>query len=235
MNRASFLSSASVAAVTAGAAGAVPGGSDFVERAANFDAAGFARAVDKPANVRQVWEAVAFRPALFNNMKNGLNGLHFGFGFPADRITMVFAPHGPSSAFTYTDYVWQKYRIGEFLGVKDAAGKPVDSNIFLRPAAASAFEDTSDSNDPQSFFQDTAIATLQSRGAVFLTCHTAVEEQARAIVKGGFAPSGMSASGVADDMLTHLIPGTHVVPAMVAAIAILQQRYHYSYISLTFA
>ena len=68
-----------------------------------------------------------------------------------------------------------------------------------------------------------------------LTCHTAVEEQARAIVKGGFAPSGMSATDVADDILTNLIPGTHVVPAMIAAIAELQQRYHYSYVTLAFA
>jgi len=236
MNRASFLSSASavaVAASSADAAAAVPGGSNFVERRANFDAASFVRAVNKPADIRQVWEAVAFHPPLFINMKNGLNGLRFGFGYPADRITMVFAPHGPSSAFTYSDYVWQKYRIGEFFGLKDSSGKIIESNIYLRPA--SAFESVSDPDDAQSVFQDTAIATLQSRGVVFLTCHTAVEEQARAIVKGGFAPAGMSASDVADDILTHLIPGAHVVPAMVAAIAELQQRYHYSYITLTFA
>ena len=97
MNRASFLSSASavaVAASSADAAPAVPGGSNFVERRANFDAASFVRAVNKPADIRQVWEAVAFHPPLFTNMKNGLNGLHFGFGYPADRVTMVFAPHG---------------------------------------------------------------------------------------------------------------------------------------------
>ncbi|HET9394003.1 MAG TPA: hypothetical protein VFO29_10865 [Candidatus Rubrimentiphilum sp.] len=236
MNRGSFLSSASLAAIAAGTANAattVPGGSDFVERKANFDAAGFIRAVNKPQNVRQLWEAVAFHPAVFNNMKNGLNGLQFGFGYRPDRITMVFAPHGPSSAYTYSDAVWQKYRIGEFFGIKDAAGKPIASNIYLRPPTV--FENTSDPNDPQGLFQDTAIETLQSRGVVFLTCHTAVEEQARAIVKGGFAPTGMSPTDVANDILTNLIPGTHVVPAMIAAIAELQQRYHYSYLTLTFA
>ncbi len=31
---------------------------------------------------------------------------------------------------------------------------------------------------------------LQHRGLVVLTCHTAVEEQARALVKGGYAPAG---------------------------------------------
>jgi len=45
----------------------------------------------------------------------------------------------------------------------------------------------------------------------------------------------MDATDVASDILTHLIPGTHVVPAMVAAVATLQQRYHYSYITLTLA
>jgi intracellular sulfur oxidation DsrE/DsrF family protein len=229
MNRASFLSSATIAAAATG----VPGGSNFVERRANFDAAAFARAVNRPADIRQVWEAVSFHPAIFNNMKNGLNGLRFGFGYPADRISMVFAPHGPSSAYTYADAVWQKYRIGEAFGLKDGSGKTIDSNIFLRPP--SIFPSTTDPDDPQSVFQDTSIATLQSRGMVVLTCHTAVEEQARTLVKNGFAPAGMDASAVADDILTNLIPGAHVVPAMIAAIAELQQRYHYSYLTLTFA
>jgi hypothetical protein len=229
MNRASFLSSATIAAAATG----VPGGSNLVERRANFDAAGFARAVNKPADIRQVWEAVAFHPAIFNNMKNGLNGLHFGFGYAADRISMVLAPHGPSSAYTYTDEIWQKYRIGEAFSLKDASGKNIETNIFLRPS--SAFLNMTDPDDPQSIFQDTSIATLQSRGMVVLTCHTAVEEQARTIVKNGFAPAGMDATAVADDILTHLIPGAHVVPGMIAAIAELQQRYHYGYLTLSFA
>jgi hypothetical protein len=68
-----------------------------------------------------------------------------------------------------------------------------------------------------------------------MTCHTAVEEQARALVKAGNAPSDMSASQVADDILTHLIPGTHVVPSMMATIMVLQQKYHYGFQTLTFA
>jgi intracellular sulfur oxidation DsrE/DsrF family protein len=45
----------------------------------------------------------------------------------------------------------------------------------------------------------------------------------------------MTPSEVANDILTHLIPGTHVVPSMVATVAVLQQKYHYSYIAPTFA
>jgi hypothetical protein len=69
---------------------------------------------------------------------------------------------------------------------------------------------------------------------IFLTCHTAVEEQARALVKAGNAPSGMSASDVADDILTHLIPDTHVVPSMMGTIMVLQQRFHYGYQTVDF-
>ena len=228
MNRASFLSTASIAA-----AAAVPGGSDFVERRANFDEAAFISAIAKPADIRQLWESVSFRPAIFNNIKNSLNGLQFGFGYRPDRIAMVFAPHGPSSAFTYADAIWQRYKIGQAFGLKDGSGKPLENNVFLRPPAA--FENTSDPDDPQSLYQDTSIAALQSRGVEFLTCHTAVEEQARAIVKNGFAPAGMTPPAVADDILTNLIPGSHVVPAMAAAIAVLQQRYRYTYLTLTLA
>ena len=226
MNRASFLSTSVAAAAV------VPGGSALVEPRADFDEAGFARAVARPADIRQLWEAVSFHPAVFNNVKNALNGLQFGYGYAPGRIATVFAPHGPSSAYTYSDDVWQRYRIGEALGIKDSNGKPIESNIWLRPP--SAFENTADPNDPQGMYQDTSIATLQSRGVVFLTCHTAVEEQARNIVKNGFAPAGTTAPAVADDILTHLIPGARVVPAMVATVAVLQQRYHYSYITMTF-
>lgn len=235
MNRGSFLSSASLAAVAAGtasAAPAVPGGSHLVERRADFDAAGFVRVASRPADVRQLWEAVAFHPAIFNNVKNALNGLRFGFGYAANRIATVFAPHGPSNVYTYTDYVWSKYRIGEAFSLKDAAGAAVTSNVFLHPAAT--LDPNADPDDPTGFFQNAAIETLQARGVAFLTCHTAVEEQARTLIKNGFAPAGMTASDVADDILTHLIAGTHVVPAMVAAIPVLQQQYRYSYLTLTF-
>lgn len=234
MNRSSFLaSSVSVAALTtrAAAAGQVPGGTHFVERAGDFNGAEFARIVGRPADVRQLWEAVAFKPAIFNNVKNSLNGLRFGFGYAADRLALAFCPHGASSAYTYTDEIWSKYKIGDFYKMVDAANAPVTSNIYLRPSKP--LSSTADADDPSSIFQDTSIQTLQSRGVIFLTCHTAVEEQARALVKAGNAPAGMTASAVADDILTHLIPGAHVVPSMVATIAVLQQRFHYSYITLT--
>ncbi|MGZ3506045.1 MAG: hypothetical protein ACXVAW_15985, partial [Vulcanimicrobiaceae bacterium] len=90
-----------------------------------------------------------------------------------------------------------------------------------------------DPDDPGGFYQDTSVPALRKRGAVFLACHTAIEEQARTLVKGGFAPAGMSAQDVANDILTHLVAGTVVVPSMVAAIAVLQIKHDHAYTTLT--
>jgi hypothetical protein len=233
MNRSSFLaSSASLVALAQGSAQAqsVPGGTHFVERAADFEKAAFARAVDR-GTIRMVWEQVAFHPQVFANVKNALNGLQFGFGYAPSQIAMAMANHGPSSAYGYSDYVWSKYKLADALKLKDPAGNPVTSNVYLKVGKT---DRSADPDAETSFYQDTAIETLQSRGVVFLTCHTAVEEQSRAIVKGGFAPAGMSPSQVADDILTHLIPGAVVVPSMVAAIGVLQQVHKYSFIMPAF-
>ncbi len=237
MNRNGFLA-ASATVLAAGATAApvlaqnVPGGTAFVERKGNFDEAEFARLVGKTADIRQVFEAVAFQPGLLNNVKNALNGLQFGFGYPADRIVMAIAGHGASAAYGFSDYVWQKYKIGDFINAKDASGATLTSNTFLK--AKSNLSVSGDANDDKGFYQDTSIEALQKRGVLMLTCHTAIEEQARKLVKQELAPSGMTATEVANDILMHLIPGAIVVPSMVATVAVLQAKYNYTYAALTF-
>jgi len=229
MNRSEFLSTGATASLIA--ATGVPGGTHFVERKSDFDGAAFARIAGRPAEIRQVWEAVSFHPQMFNNIKNALNGLQFGFGYPANAIAIVVASHGPSSAYTYSNEVWSKYRIAEAFKLNDPEGKPYSGNVFL-PAKSAGSSNDPDSED--SMYQDTSIQALQKRGVVFLTCHTAVEEQSRTLVKNGFAPSGMTTQEVANDILTHLIPAAVVVPSMVATIAVLQAKYKYTYATLTF-
>jgi intracellular sulfur oxidation DsrE/DsrF family protein len=234
MNRSAFIAaSATLAAASRTVAQAqtsgVPGGTHFVERKADFDADAFGKIVGRDAQIRQLYEAVAFKPTLLNNVKNSFNGLQFGFGYPADGIAIALAPHGPSSSYSYTDYIWTKYRIGELFDLKDAAGAPIRTNAFLKRRATA--DRNADPDDDKGMYQDTSIEMLQERGLIVLTCHTAVEEQARTIVKKGFAPAGSTASQVADDILTHLIAGAQVVPSMVATIAVLQATYHYTYLT----
>lgn len=237
MNRKGFLaSSASVAAAGSVAAAppaqaqtGVPGGTNRVERSSNFDEREFAARVGRSAQIRQLYEATAFNPAVLSSVKNSFNGLQFGFGYPADAIAIALAGHGPSAVYGYSHYVWQKYRIGEFFKLKDSTGQSIPTNVFL--AAHASFSPNANPDDDGGMYQDTSIETLQRRGLIVLTCHTAVEEQARALVRGGFAPSGLSNQDVANDILTHLIAGAIVVPSMVATIAVLQTTYRYSYLT----
>ncbi len=230
MNRKDFLAASATAAAGSGigAPSAVPGGTHLVERNSDFDAAAFARIVGRPAAVRQLYEAVAFRPSVLGSIKNSLNGLQFGFGYPAEAISVALADHGPSAVYGYSDHLWSTYRLGEFFALKDASGAPVTANIFLRRSASS--DAGANPDDAAGMYQDASIEMLQRRGLIVLTCHTAVEEQARAIIVRGFAPAGMTAADVAADILTHLIPGAVVVPSMVATIAVLQATYHYTYL-----
>lgn len=231
MNRKGFLASSASVAATAPALGvaAVPGGTHPVERRADFDEQSFAAIVGRPAQIRQVYEAVAFAPGVLHSIKNSFNGLQFGFGYPPDRIAVALAAHGASSVYGYSDRIWTTYRLGEFLKITDTAGTPMVSNAFLPGQAP--FDPNANPDDDRGMYQDASIETLQHRGLIVLTCHTAVEEQARALVRRGFAPAGMSASDVAADILSHLIPGAVVVPSMVATIAVLQATYRYTYLT----
>lgn len=235
MKRTHFLvASASLAAVAGGTAAAanVPGGTDLVEKKANFNEAAFKATLGRPAQIRQLFEQVKFDPTLLGNIKNAMNGLAFGFGYPRTQIAMALAGHGPSAVYGYSDYVWEKYKIGEFFKIKDAKGDAITSNVWLKPK--SALDWSASPDDEKGAYQDTSLETLQKRGLTIMTCHTAVEEQSRKLVAAGNAPAGMTGSDVAADILTHLIPGAVVVPSMVATVAVLQQNYHYTYAALTF-
>ncbi len=230
MDRATFLASGTVASTTLAFAEPVPGGSQLVERASAFDAPAFDRLVGRRAQLRQVWDNAAFKPAVLNNIKNALNGLIFGFGYAPESLTLALVNHSGSAAYTYDDSIWAKYRIGDFLQRQGASVEGLKKNVFY-PSASHA-QPNSDPNDEQGFYQDISIETLQRRGVILLTCHTAVEEQARALVRQGHVPTGISPFEVADDILMHLIPGAIVVPSGVATIAVLQQRYNYRYITV---
>ena len=207
-------------------------GEHLIARKSHFDWPAFEQLVEGDTDIRQVWEAFSFRPPVFNNLKNSLNGLEHGYGFQPDRIRLVFAPHGPSNAYNYNDYIWQKYRIGEAMNLRDAKGDLVTSNAFLKRNPA--LSDSTELDDERGTYQDTSIEALHRRGVIFLACATALQEQARIVRDAGFAPPDATATEIARDMLQNLIPQAYVVPSMVATIAVLQQRYGYAYLTLDF-
>jgi intracellular sulfur oxidation DsrE/DsrF family protein len=208
------------------------GSAHLIARKADFPPDVLDSIVRGAGDIREVWEAFSFRPGVFNNLKNALNGLEFGYGYERARISLIFAPHGPASAFNYNDHIWKTYRIGDAMDLRDAKGQRVSSNIYLKPSAALTGSD--DLDDERGTFQDLSIEKLQERGVIFLACATALQEQARIVRDAGLAPAGMSATDIANDMLCNLIPGAHLVPSMVATIGLLQLKHGYSYITIAF-
>ncbi len=205
----------------------------LVYRRADWKIEEFNALLRSPAKVKQAYDITAIGGGKFlNNIKNSLNGLHFGFGIPAAQIQIVAALHGPANMLNFDDSVWEKYRIGEWLNATDpATGKPAKRNLFYASKAGKdpryASQDPDREDSP---FQDTSLQGLQARGVKFLSCHTAMEEQARILIRQWDLPR--QPEEIVKDMLAHTQPGVLVVASMVASVALLQSEGHYSYITV---
>jgi hypothetical protein len=235
VTRRSFVSSAGAGVTALGLFGNASHAAEaqLVWKASEWKLGEFHKIIRDPAKVKQVYDVVPISEGKFlSNMKNSLNGLRFGFGIPKEQIKLVGALHGPANMLNYDDYAWNKYRIGEWLNVIDpATGKPAVRNIFYRSKnSPEKLLASIDPDDENSLYQDWSMQALQSRGVQFLSCHTALEEQAR--VLSGRDKLSQSPEDIVEDMLAHTQPGILVVAAMTAALALLQAQGHYSYISV---
>ena len=231
LSRRSFISGAAALGVAAGTGSTAEG--QLVWKTADWKIADFQTLVHHPARMKQVFDVVQINEGRFlNNVKNSLNGLEFGFSVPREQIKIAVAMHGPANMLNYDDFIWQKYQIGEWLKVMDPeTGKPAVRNIFAKSTKAAGKDfHASDPSVEGSLYQDNSMQTLRERGVQFLSCHTAMEEQARALIH--LRGLSQSPEEITREMLAHAIEGTLVVAAMVAAIALLQTDGHYTYITV---
>lgn len=205
----------------------------LVWKTSEWKLAEFQKLVNDPARIKQLYDIVQIGDGKFlNNVKNSFNGLRFGFGIPEGQIRIAAALHGPANLLNYDDYIWEKYHIGEWLKVTDpATRKPAVKNLFYNSKIGLKQEAAAkNTDDVNSIDQDTSMQALQSRGAQFLSCHTALEEQVRVLISRN--KLSQSPEDVVKDMLAHTVPGVLVVASMVAAIALLQAEGHYTYITV---
>ena len=188
----------------------------------------FNKLLKNPARAKQVYDVHPIGGGRFlNSIKNSLNGLQFGYGIPATEIKIVAAMHGPSNMLNFDDSMWEKYRVGEWLKVNDPkTGKPAVRNPYLRKNN----DGSTSLDDRNSTLQDISIEALQGRGVQFLSCHNASEEQASALVRQYSLKT--SPEEIVRDLQAHILPGVLIVPAMVAAIAILQSDGRFTYITV---
>jgi len=235
VTRRSLISRGALGLLTFGLFSGAPDATEaqLVWKVSEWKLAEFGKLVQDPARIKQLYDIVQIGDGKFlNNIKNSFNGLQFGFAIPERQIKIVAALHGPANMLNYDDYVWQKYQIGEWLKVSDpATGKPAMKNVFYNSKIGLNHQSAAnDPDDANSIYQDTSIEALQARGAQFLSCHTALEEQVRALISRN--KLSQSPEDIVKDMLGHIVPGVLVVASMVAAIAVLQAEGHYTYITV---
>ena len=119
----------------------------------------------------------------------------------------------------FNDSIWAKYKLGEYLGLKDASGQFYTRNVFLKPTPQDAhllFQALQTPNIAglAGAMPALGIESLQKMGAKFILCNNALggwilELEARG---KGKAPD------IEKDLRANFLPGVTVVPAMVIAI-----------------
>ena len=204
----------------------------YVWQKSDWHAAEFEALTHSARRIKLVVHGFAINDGRFlKNAKNSLTGLQFGSGISADQIQTVCALNGPSNMLNYTDYVWQKYRIGELLKVDDPkTGQPAVRNIFYPSKAGTPLHYTSeDPSSEDSAYQDFSIQGMQARGVRFLSCHSSTEEAARSLIKQNSLTA--QPEEIVKDIHAHALPGVIIVPALSAAIALLQCEGHYGYMA----
>jgi len=232
VSRRSFVATAATGAAVL-AMGTVNVEGQLVYKQSEWSVSEFNQLAKNPARVKQVFDVTRIADGGFlNNIKNSLNGFHFGFGIPAEQIKIVAALHGPANLLNYDDFIWNKYKIGAWLNVNDrATNQPALKNPYYPSKAGPAFHYDSENPDSEdSIYQDTSIQALQRRGLKLLSCHTALEEQVRALI--AHENLAQQPEEIVKEMLAHTLADVLVVASMVSAIALLQIDGHYSYITV---
>jgi hypothetical protein len=124
-----------------------------------------------------------------------------------------------SIPLAFNDAMWAKYALGDYTGLKDAAGKGYTRNVFHKPTGNDLHVLMGAIGSPNipalaGAMPALGIESLQKMGTKFLLCANAFGGWCAELeVKGkGKAPDLMK------ELSANLLPGVTIVPAMVIAI-----------------
>jgi hypothetical protein len=200
---------------------------ELVYRHADWKYAEFDKLLKFKGRGKQVYDVHPIGDGEFLGViKNSINGLHYGYDIPMEEIKIVAALHGPANVLNFDDSMWAKYEFGKVFKIDDpATKKPAVRNVYYPKKNPNG---SADPSDRSGIYQDSGIEALLPRGLQLLCCHNATEAQAGRLVQA----NGLKATieDVVADLQSHMLPGVMLVPAMVAAIHMLQSEGHYSYI-----
>jgi intracellular sulfur oxidation DsrE/DsrF family protein len=124
-----------------------------------------------------------------------------------------------SIPLAFNDAMWTKYRLGEYTGLKDAAGKPYTRNVFYRPMKDDLHLLMQAVQTPTipalaDAMPALGIESLQQMGAKFLLCANALGAWCLELEARGKG----KAQEIEKELRANVLPGVTIVPAMVIAI-----------------
>jgi intracellular sulfur oxidation DsrE/DsrF family protein len=145
------------------------------------------------------------------HVRNYLNAMRDTYHVTHPNVTAVVTLYGMSTLMGFNDAMWKKYGIATPLKVMDGSKTAATSNVFYSAPAGS--QSLSLSGAPLAIPADASIAALQQRGAVFIMCNNAFNLWMQLLGGGGAKSADMG-----KEFLDNMLPGVHLVPAMVVAI-----------------
>lgn len=153
---------------------------------------------------RQLFDAPASGGGIpLVHVMNYMDTYNKAFNTPDKDVNAILTFYGSTTFHGLTDDMWAKYRLGEFLGEKDAAGAPMTKNPWRAAPTVLGMS-----------LPAASVEALQKRGATFIICNNAL-----GIFAGMVAQArGLEQAAVYEDMKAHILPGVTLVPAMVIAI-----------------
>lgn len=159
---------AAASLAAAGRLGSAAEAHDLTPSDPAYDFRAYERFTRGDAEIRQVYQWPNLKnPIIFANIRNGLNGWQFSYGGDPDEMRVVVQAYASSNVALYDDYVWNKYKVGEKVDVKDGTAFATRNVFYKSPyPAPSGDEPPASRTDP--FYNDVSIEGLQRRGVLFL-------------------------------------------------------------------
>lgn len=142
-------------------------------------------------------------------VRNFLDAYRDAYGLGSDRIDAVVGAHGSAVPLVFQDRVWERFALGERFEVKDPrTGAGAQRNLFARREDGGAVP------------PDASLEALQERGVIFLLCNNSLKRLTATLSQAGFGTQ----EAVRAELLEGLLPGVEVVPAMVVALNLAQEK-----------
>ena len=153
------------------------------------------------------------------HVRNYLNAYRDAYGMSAPDVNAVVSLYFMTVPLAFQDAMWEKYKFGEPTKVMDSGTNAAAvRNVFAR--ARDGAELLPVGAAPVPVPADASIQSLQSRGATFLLCNNAFNFWIGGIAKA----TGGKPEDIRAELVSQLLPGVVIVPAMVVAFNLAQER-----------